>query len=153
MSLVDRARHQVLAGVNVTTAVRQAGRGEAPAWQALAQVLAELHGAGRAIQPLLDDPAVTDVLINGDDQVWVDAGLGLTHVVATVDARALALRLATLAGKRLDNAAPIVDGRLPDGTRLHAVLPPLVHGSAHISLRRQAKQRIGWAEQIGRAHV
>ncbi len=145
MSLVDRARHQILDGVNVTTAVRQTGGSEAPAWQALVQVLAELHGAGRAIQPLLDDPAVTDVLINGDDRVWVDAGRGLSAVTVSVDARALALRLATLAGKRLDNAAPIVDGRLPDGTRLHAILPPLVHGSAHISLRRQAKQRIGWA--------
>src|SRR5699024_7034233 len=70
-----------------------------------------------------------------------------------VDARALALRLATLAGKRLDNAAPIVDGRLPDGTRLHAVLPPLVHGSAHISLRRQARHRIGWAAMLSSGFI
>lgn len=145
MSVVDHARKQVLAGASLTTAVRQTPN-QAPAWQALMHVLAELHGAGKTIQPLLDDPAVTDVLINGDDDVWVDAGSGLRKVATTVDARALALRLATLAGQRLDNAAPIVDGRLPDGTRLHAVLPPLVHGSAHISLRRQARQRVTWED-------
>jgi len=146
MSVVDHARERILAGADVTSAVREATANREPPWQALIQVLAEVHGAGQAIQPLLDDPAVTDVLINGDDDVWIDAGKGLRKVLNTVDARALALRLATLAGKRLDNAAPIVDGRLPDGTRLHAVLPPLVHGSAHISLRRQARHRIGWEE-------
>jgi pilus assembly protein CpaF len=49
--------------------------------------------------------------------------------------RRLAVRLASLAGQRLDAAAPYVDGLLPGGIRLHAVLPPLVDGAAHISLR------------------
>lgn len=144
MTTVTHARRRIIAGAPITTAVRETGGSHAPAWQVLLQVLAEVHGAGATIQPLLDDPGVTDVLINGDDAVWVDAGDGLRRIMANLDARSLALRLATLAGKRLDNAAPIVDGRLPDGTRLHAVLPPLVHGSAHISLRRQARNRIGW---------
>src|SRR5690606_36291865 len=47
----------------------------------------------------------------------------------------LAVRLAVLAGRRLDDAAPFVDGLLPSGIRLHAVLPPLVEGGAHLSLR------------------
>lgn len=148
MSVVDHARERILAGADITSAVREATANREPPWQALMQVLAEVQGAGQAIQPLLDDPAVTDVLINGDDDVWIDSGNGLRKVLSVVDARSLALRLATLAGKRLDNAAPIVDGRLPDGTRLHAVLPPLVHGSAHISLRRQARRRIGWEEML-----
>lgn len=144
MNLIEKARAQVLQGAHLTTAVREAAEGHTPAWQGLIEVLAEFHGAGQTVQPLLDDPTVTDVLINGDDAVWVDSGEGLTRVEVHLDAKALALRLATLAGQRLDNAVPIVDGRLPDGTRLHAVLPPLVHGSAHISLRRPSRSIIDW---------
>lgn len=147
MSIVEHARAQVIAGKDLTSAVRQAGSGGAP-WGALIDLLAELYGAGATIQPLLDDPAVTDVLINGDGEIWIDAGRGLRRVTAHVDARSLALRLATLAGQRLDNASPIVDGRLPDGTRLHAILPPLVHGSAHISLRRPPRLRFDWLRLI-----
>lgn len=148
MSLVERAREEVLQGVDLTRAVRRATPHHAPPWQALARVLAELHGAGASIQPLLDDPRVTDVLVNGDDNVWVDGGAGLRRLDLHVDARELAQRLATLAGRRLDNAVPIVDGRLPDGTRLHAVLPPVVHGSAHISLRRAAKTALTWEQLV-----
>lgn len=146
MNVVDRAREQILGGAPLTAAVRATSANPTPTWQALITVLAEVQGAGAAIQPFLEDPEVTDVLINGDDDVWVEAGRGLHRAPAHVDARALALRLATLAGERLDHAAPIVDGRLPDGTRLHAILPPLVHGSAHISLRRPARWRLGWNE-------
>lgn len=148
MSIVEAARSRVLAGADITAAVRESLCGAGHSWQVLSEVLAELHGAGAQIQPLLEDPAVTDVLINDDDEVWVDSGTGLRRLPTVLDARSLALRLATLAGKRLDNAAPIVDGRLPDGTRLHAVLPPLARGSACISLRSPARHRYGWQELL-----
>lgn len=145
MVAVTKAREQMLAGADLTQAVRSTPS-SIPTWQALATVVAELHGAGQEIQPLLEDPAISDVLINGDNQVWIDSGAGLRRIPLSVDAHSLALRLATLAGQRLDNAAPIVDGRLPDGTRLHAVLPPLVAGGAHISLRRQTAHNLGWVQ-------
>ncbi|HYO84995.1 MAG TPA: TadA family conjugal transfer-associated ATPase [Dermatophilaceae bacterium] len=95
-------------------------------------------GAG-SVQHLLDDPTVTDVLVNGCRGVWVDRGRGLERAgkgpVDPPTARRLAVRLAALAGRRLDDAAPYVDGLLPGGVRLHAVLPPLVDDAAHISLR------------------
>lgn len=96
---------------------------------------AELMGAG-PLQPLLEDPTVTDVLVNGRHGVWVDRGNGLERCdVVVEDVRALASRLATLASQRLDDAVPVVDGRLPDGSRLHAVLAPVAAEGAHISLR------------------
>ncbi|MFF4924962.1 TadA family conjugal transfer-associated ATPase [Kitasatospora xanthocidica] len=100
---------------------------------------AELVGAG-PLDRLLAAPDVTDVLVNGPDEVWVDRGGGLqrTTGVRFADAEAvrrLAHRLATAAGRRLDDARPWVDARLPDGTRLHAVLPPIAAGCTHISLR------------------
>jgi pilus assembly protein CpaF len=103
---------------------------------------AELRSALVGLGPLEEvvaDDAVTDVLVNGDGAVWVDRGRGVERssvdVGDPVEVRRLAMRLAGLAGRRLDDAAPFVDGLLPDGSRLHALLPPLVEGGAHISIR------------------
>ncbi|MDF3149149.1 TadA family conjugal transfer-associated ATPase [Streptomyces sp. T21Q-yed] len=97
-----------------------------------------LVGSG-PLEPLLADPSVTDVLVSAPDRVWVDRGGGLQLTsVSFPDAaavRRLAQRLATVAGRRLDDARPWVDARLPDGTRLHAVLPPVAVGCACLSLR------------------
>ncbi|WUN32846.1 TadA family conjugal transfer-associated ATPase [Kitasatospora sp. NBC_00315] len=100
---------------------------------------AEMVGAG-PLDQLLADPAVTDVLVNGPDEIWIDRGAGLQRAtgIGFPDAEAvrhLAHRLATAAGRRLDDARPWADARLPDGTRLHAVLPPVAAGCTHISLR------------------
>jgi pilus assembly protein CpaF len=99
----------------------------------------ELIGAG-ALDPLLRDPETTDVLVNGADEIWVDRGAGLQRVDGVrfrdeAAVRRLAQRLASQAGRRLDDAAPYVDARLPDGIRLHAVLPPIATGGTTISLR------------------
>ncbi|MEU4572521.1 TadA family conjugal transfer-associated ATPase [Nonomuraea sp. NPDC023979] len=99
---------------------------------------ADLIGAG-PLEPLLTEPDVTDVLVNGPREVWVDDGKGLrlTSVTFTDDGavRRLAQRLAAAAGRRLDDASPYVDARLTGGVRLHAVLPPIASGGTSISLR------------------
>jgi pilus assembly protein CpaF len=119
------------------------------------EVEAELTGAGR-LEPLLALRGVTDVLVNGPDSVWLDRGGGLERspVRFPDDAavRRLAQRLATAAGRRLDDAQPFVDAALPDGTRLHAVLPPLV---AHptLSLRVLARERFDLAALVARGSM
>ncbi|WP_282944358.1 TadA family conjugal transfer-associated ATPase [Cellulomonas endometrii] len=101
-------------------------------------VLAELLGAG-PLQPLLDDPGVTDVLVNGPQDVWVERHGGLQRAAVDLGdvahVRELAVRLAAAGGQRLDDARPAADARLPDGTRLHAVLPPVADGCTLLSLR------------------
>ncbi|TRW42761.1 TadA family conjugal transfer-associated ATPase [Georgenia yuyongxinii] len=130
------------------------GLGTASLLRLDAAVRVELRGAGPLIQPLLDDPTVTDVLVNGADGVWVDRGRGLERVRASgalADAaavRALATRLAAACGQRLDDASPVVDGSLPDGTRLHAVLPPLSAGGTLISLRTHRTRTFTLAELV-----
>ncbi|RMB62362.1 TadA family conjugal transfer-associated ATPase [Tessaracoccus antarcticus] len=95
-------------------------------------------GAG-PLEDLLRTPGVTDVVVNGTDGVFIDRGRGLerTNVVMFDDeqVRRLAIRLATAAGRRLDDSQPFVDGRLADGTRLHAVLSPVASPGTCISLR------------------
>ncbi len=104
------------------------------------QARAELVGAGD-LQTLLEDPRVTDVLVNGAHGVWADRGSGLIRTGVDLGdeaaVRALATRLAAACGQRLDDACPVVDGALPDATRLHAVLPPVSADGTLISLRTQ----------------
>ena len=98
----------------------------------------ELAGAG-PLTALLRDPRVTDVLVTGPREVWVDRGAGVERVevsFADDDAvRRLAQRLAAACGRRLDDSSPYVDARLPDGTRVHAVLAPVAVSGTCLSLR------------------
>ncbi|MCH0541505.1 TadA family conjugal transfer-associated ATPase [Streptomyces sp. MUM 203J] len=124
----------------VAAALRAQGKllGDAQVLGVTAQLRGELVGTG-PLEGLLADPAVTDVLVSAPDRVWVDRGDGLELSAVTFpDAtavRRLAQRLAAVAGRRLDDARPWADARLPDGTRMHAVLPPVAVGSTCLSLR------------------
>lgn len=98
----------------------------------------EALGAG-PLDGLLSEPGITDILVNGANEVYVDRGSGLERVaLRTGDesaVRRLATRLAAAAGRRLDDATPYVDVRLPDGTRFHAVLSPVAAPGTCLSLR------------------
>ncbi|MET0789175.1 MAG: TadA family conjugal transfer-associated ATPase [Cellulomonas sp.] len=127
-------------GAAVEAAARDAGAvlGSRALGSVTRTVRDELFGAGR-LQVLLDDPEVTDVLVNGPRDVWVERAGRLVRTgvdLGTADeVRALAVRLAAAGGQRLDDASPAVDARLPDGTRLHAVLPPISDAGTLMSLR------------------
>jgi len=124
----------------VARALRAEGRpvGDSEALAVLDDLQREVLGAG-PLEPLLRQEGVTDVLVNGPSQVYVDRGDGLELSGVTFpddDAvRRLAQRLASTAGRRLDDATPYVDLRLRDGTRFHAVLAPLARPGTVLSLR------------------
>ncbi len=154
--LLDRVRERLASGsadpdpARVVAAVRaEAGGvlGDTDLLRALRLLQTEMTGAG-VLEPLLRDPRVADVLVTAPDAVWIDRGRGLekTEVTFADEAavRRLAQRLALSAGRRLDDAQPWVDGKLPGteaalgasfGVRLHAVLAPIAHGGTCLSLR------------------
>ncbi|MFE4173370.1 TadA family conjugal transfer-associated ATPase [Streptomyces sp. NPDC056909] len=146
VGLLDAVRQRLAASgadptpARVAAALRAQGRllGDTEVLGAAEELRCELVGTG-PLEPLLADPSVTDVLVSAPDRVWVDRGGGLElTTVSFADAasvRRLAQRLAAVAGRRLDDARPWVDARLPDGTRMHAVLPPVAVGSTYLSLR------------------
>jgi pilus assembly protein CpaF len=145
--LVDRVRHRLAAESAPLDDLLRAESDDLVDDTVLAtlrrDVAAELHGAG-PLEPLLAQPGVTDVLVNGATQVWVDRGRGMERAAVSFadDAavRRLAQRLAAGAGRRLDDAMPFADAVLRDGTRLHAVLPPLAEHPT-LSLRVLARRR------------
>lgn len=132
---------------DVAAALRAEGLlvSDAAVLEAVSALRRESVGAG-PLEALLEVEGVTDVLVNGPDQVWVDRGRGLEPTDVTFpddDAvRALAVRLAASVGRRLDDAQPWVDARLADGTRLHAVLSPLADPGTCLSLRVPARRRL-----------
>ncbi|HEX3812188.1 MAG TPA: TadA family conjugal transfer-associated ATPase [Mycobacteriales bacterium] len=145
--LAERVRRRLaesggpVTSARVAAVLREETRGvvgDADLLELLREAQSEFVGAG-PLEQLLRDPATTDVLVNGPDEVWVDQGQGLTRVAVRFDddaaVRRLAQRLASSAGRRLDDSRPWVDATLADGTRLHAVLPPIAEPTTCLSLR------------------
>lgn len=104
----------------------------------LGELVHEVAGLG-ALEPVLADPAVTEVMVNGPGRAYVERAGVLAPVALELDAAAivrLAERIVAPLGLRLDRASPMVDARLADGSRLHAVLPPLAVDGPCLTIRR-----------------
>lgn len=114
---------------------------EAP-WQERAQVsqVVDRVLALGPIQDLAADPEVSDLLVNGPSEVWVDRGKGLNltdaKFLSTDDLVATVERVIAPLGLRIDRSSPMVDARLPDGSRLHAILPPAAVDYPLVAIRR-----------------
>jgi pilus assembly protein CpaF len=113
----------------------------------------ELTGLG-PLAPLLADPAVTDVLVNGPAEVWVERG-GVMERAAVRFPSAAALaalvqRVVAPLGLRVDESRPWVDARLPGGERFHAVLPPLAPDGPVVTIRTFARRRLQLRDLIER---
>lgn len=145
-AIVERVRSHLITHqhdatpARVADAVRAEGLliGDDDMMMLVSQLQQEFTGAG-PLEPLLRMPTVTDVLVNGPSSVWIDRGKGPERTDVTFaseeDVRRLAQRLAASAGRRLDESMPYVDARMDDGSRLHAVVPPIATDGTVISLR------------------
>lgn len=136
-----RARRKIAEGADVPTAIRTDepfGSGPLYRVEKWKELRARQLGMNAELWDLLNEKATTDVLINGTE-VWVDRGNGCERVkwapAGETESRVLAVQMAAAAGKRLDDASPLVDGFLGETIRLHAVIPPLSNGQTTISLR------------------
>jgi len=105
---------------------------------AVDEVLLHIQGLG-PLSDLITKPGVTDVLINGHDEVWFDRGDGLERAdiswPSEQDLREFAVRLVNQMHRRLDETQPFADVRLKNGVRMHAIIPPLTQSGTCISLR------------------
>ena len=104
-----------------------------------ADLLDEVFGLG-PLEPLLRDPKISDILVNDKDHVFVEKG-GLLQKVSTTfrdDRHLLQIidRIVSRVGRRVDESSPMVDARLPDGSRVNAIIPPLALDGPSLSIRR-----------------
>src|SRR4051794_4677092 len=104
----------------------------------VAGVLADACGLG-AIEPLLADPDVTEIMVNGPGRVWIERRGALVRVPVDLDTAAiehLIEKVVAPLGLRIDRSSPLVDARLPDGSRVNAVVPPLAVDGPCLTVRR-----------------
>ncbi len=108
-------------------------------------LLDDMLGLG-PLEPLLADEAITDIMVNGPHQVFIERGgkLTLTNVRFRDNKHVLNVsrRIVSFIGRRIDETTPMVDARLQDGSRVNIIIPPLAIDGPSISIRKFAKQRI-----------
>ena len=115
------------------------------------EVLDEVLGLG-PLEPLLKEPTISDILVNGFDKVYIERGgkLSLTPVRFRDDAHLLHIieKIVSQVGRRIDEAQPIVDARLLDGSRVNAIIPPLALDGPSLSIRRFGRHVITSEEML-----
>lgn len=140
-------RGQLPGPVEVGAALRSLGLlvSDSVVRQAVAALRRDSIGAG-PLEPLINLPGVTDVLVNAPDQVYLDRGRGLEPAGISFssedEVRRLAVRLAASVARRLDDGSPFVDARLPNGVRVHAVLGCVAESGTCLSLRVPNRHRL-----------
>ncbi|OUS31271.1 pilus assembly protein TadA [Gammaproteobacteria bacterium 45_16_T64] len=111
----------------------------------LRQVVAEAVGLG-ALEPLLDDDDVTEVMVNGPDQIYVEKSgkiqLAESRFTSTQSLLAVIDRIVSPLGRRIDESSPMVDARLSDGSRVNAIIPPLALNGPTITIRKFSKKKL-----------
>lgn len=110
------------------------------------EIVKEVFGLG-PIEPLMQDPSITDILVNGSKLVYIERSgiLEETKVTFKDDAHLMGIihKIVSAVGRRTDESSPMVDARLPDGSRVNVVLPPLAIDGPHLSIRRFGHTPIG----------
>src|SRR5882724_10268804 len=119
--------------------------------QLVVEVQHETFGLG-PIEPLMQDPTVSDILVNGSKEVYVErrGKLERTRVIFRDDAHLLQIieRIVSAVGRRVDESSPMVDARLPDGSRVNAIIPPLALDGPVLSIRRFAADPYRMADLV-----
>src|ERR1700749_1042680 len=117
------------------------------------EVLDEVFGLG-PLEPLLQDPTISDILVNGCRQVYVERRglLELTSVTFRDDQHLLRIidKIVSQVGRRIDESTPMVDARLSDGSRVNAIIPPLAVDGAILSIRRFSTDKLMPADLVDR---
>jgi pilus assembly protein CpaF len=120
--------------------------------QLIVEVQHETFGLG-PIEPLMQDPSVNDILVNGPQQVYVErrGRLERTKVIFRDNAHLLQIidRIVSAVGRRVDESSPMVDARLADGSRINAIVPPLALDGPVLSIRRFSREPFKVSDLLG----
>jgi pilus assembly protein CpaF len=116
------------------------------------QLLSEALGFG-PLDPLLQDASITEIMVNGANQIFIERSGRIEQYpgcFSTDDAvRHIIDRIVNPIGRRIDDSSPMVDARLPDGSRVNAIIPPLALRGPSITIRKFAKKRFSPQDLVG----
>nr|WP_284193065.1 CpaF family protein [Vibrio zhanjiangensis] len=140
---------RILSLVTDVVATYQLPLGHREVAKVVQQLVDELLGLG-PLQPLIDDPSVSDIMVNGPNEVYVEK-LGRLHKTA-IEFRSeeqllnLARRIVSKVGRRIDESSPLVDARLEDGSRVNVMIPPLALDGTCISIRKFNHEKLSLSQ-------
>ena len=145
----DRLQELVIEGLaDVLLNQDTSGYSEAQLDQLGDELLHDILGHG-PIEPLLEDPLVSEIMVNGPNQVFVERAGKLFETSAKFESdaqvRRVIDRIVSRIGRRIDESSPMVDARLPDGSRVNAIIPPLAVDGSSLTIRKFGKK--GLTEQ------
>ena len=145
LEVLERIEDPAVLTMQIRNAVAEFLRGEpTPLTQSereevIDQIVYEVTGLG-PLEPLFRDPSISDILVNGPKDVYIERRGRLSRVPVSFrnDAHLLAIidRIVSRVGRRVDESSPMVDARLPDGSRVNAIIPPLALDGPVLSIRR-----------------
>jgi pilus assembly protein CpaF len=120
------------------------------------QVVNDMMGLG-PLEPLLEDDTITDIMINGPKQIYIEkrGKLELTSISFEDNTHLLNIcnRIVSRVGRRVDEASPICDARLLDGSRVNIIIPPLAIDGASVSIRKFGKRQIGFDQMVQQGNI
>jgi pilus assembly protein CpaF len=147
----DRTRAQMLAMIQEVVAHLKAPFSEQERQKLSAEMLEEVLGLG-PLEPLLKDPQVSDILVNGANEIYVERGGILEETKISFKDNAHLMRIVnkivSAIGRRVDESSPMVDARLADGSRVNVILPPLAVDGPHLSIRRFGQIPVGESDLL-----
>lgn len=118
----------------------------------MAEIVADEIGGYGPMRELMEDDTVNDILVNGPDDIWIERA-GILHktdksFVSNEQLTDIAKRLVARVGRRIDDGSPLVDSRLPDGSRLNVVIAPIALDGTSISIRKFSKNKKSLQELV-----
>ena len=120
------------------------------------QLVNDMMGLG-PLEPLLEDDSITDIMINGPKQIYIErqGKLDLTSITFEDNAHLLNIcnRIVSRIGRRVDESSPICDARLLDGSRVNIIIPPLAIDGASVSIRKFGKRQIGFDQMAQQGNI
>jgi len=135
----DTAREEVLQVVRSSISTEGVPLSFSERERLAREILDEIFGLG-PLEPLLKDPTISDILVNRFNQVYIERAGKIEHTPLTFkdDAHLMQIidRIVSRVGRRVDESSPMVDARLPDGSRVNAIIPPLAIDGPCLSIRR-----------------
>ena len=146
------AQEQVLLQIRNLIAAEAAPLSAVERERLACEIRDEIFGLG-PLEPLLKDPSISDILVNGFDRIYVERAGKLEfmshlsfkdnqHLKQIID------RIVSQVGRRVDESSPTVDARLPDGSRVHAIIPPVAIDGPYLSIRRFGQHPVTAREMI-----
>ncbi|MDH2444374.1 CpaF family protein [Amnibacterium sp. CER49] len=116
------------------------------------EIGADVLGYG-PIEPLLEDPEITEIMVNGPDRIYVERSgrieLDPSAFTGEAQLRRVIERIVSRVGRRIDESSPLVDARLEDGSRVNAIIPPLAVNGSSLTIRKFSRDPFGIDDLIG----